>query len=248
MYQDEYFSFFSSMFSFLDEDDNTNGKQNDTKYTSLTNSVKKAIHYKPLNCVFDLDNTLVCAVPFNQLYIIPQHIQSFFKYIDYVTDESNINSVLNYRIFIRPYFIEMITEISSFCNISIWTAATREYANFIFNTIFPINIKVNFILDREHTEYCVSKFNKFKPLEYIYTFAPQYTTQEYNKCNTIIVDDLIDVASSNPFNCIQIKPFKMITDYLQKHNATSVLDKSLLHLIQQMKQIELKYYQNNNCV
>ena len=224
MYASEYFRFFPNMFSFLDEEDTQQKNISQQYIPSSTKMISSLLLEKPITCVFDLDNTLVCAVPNTELHTIPSIVQTKFKYYDFITTDTN------YRIFIRPHFIEMINEISQFADIAIWTAATEDYAKFIIQHIFPSYVPIKYMLHRTHTEYCVQKYNKFKPLEYIYSVDPNS-----NQTNTIIIDDLIDVASSNPMNCIQIKPFKMITDYLKQYNTTAHTDLSLLYLPNQIK-------------
>jgi len=182
---------------------------------------------KPYNVIFDLDNTLLCSVQFNQLHLIPNNIN--LQYKDYIFDTTNLG--INYRIFLRPYLTSVLKEISKIANISVWTAAQESYADFIVNNIFPKDIKPEFVFTSKETEYGLRQYFRFKPLELVYETFPN----EYNSSNTIIIDDLSDVFSSNPKNCIPIHPFKMLTDRLNVFNNTVTTDRSLPELISLIK-------------
>jgi len=191
----------------------------------LSKSITKR---KPFNIIFDLDNTLICSVLFSELHLLPKDINLIYK--DYIVDKTN--SGANYRIFYRPYLINFLKYVSQFFNISVWTAATKLYADFIVENIFPKEIKPEFVFHSMHTEYGLRRYFRFKPLELVYDSYPN----EYNKKNTIIIDDLNDVYLANPNNCISIKPFKIFTDRLHIFNTTYESDTSLLDIIPQIKQ------------
>ena len=181
----------------------------------------------PFNIVLDLDNTLVCAVPFSQLHLLPSDLSLIYH--DFIVDEINNNN--NTRIFARPHLHKMLLSVSKFANISVWTAAGKEYADFVVSRFFPSSIPIEFLFHSEQVEDAVRTYFRFKPLEYIYSFYP--TT--YSQNNTIIVDDLTDVASANPNNSIQIKAFKILTDMLHTFNKTVLTDNELLELINILK-------------
>jgi hypothetical protein len=210
----------------------------DNDYQSLNNDFNPSFHFDflendnhvkinsqhrryPFNIVFDLDNTLVCAVPFSKLHLLPKDLP--FIYHDFIIDQ--INNSQNLRIFARPHLHKMLLSVSQFANIAVWTAAGKDYADFVVSRFFPSTIPIDFLFHSQQVQDAVRTYFRFKPLDYIYTFYPSYT-----KNNTIIVDDLNDVASANPKNSIQIKPFKIFTDYLQTFNHSVLFDNSLVDL------------------
>lgn len=203
-------------------------------YQSINPNIIKNTFYPELNhkqyfkdnIVYDLDNTLVCAIPFSQLHLIPSDLPFF--YYDFIVDKTDNNQ--NVRIFARPYLHKMLLSVSKFANISIWTAAGKNYAEFVVSKFFPTSIKIDFLFHSEQVQDAVRTYFRFKPLDYIYSFFPNYT-----KINTIIVDDLTDVASANPNNSIQIKAFKLLTDMLNTFNKSVLNDTELLKLIEELK-------------
>jgi hypothetical protein len=211
----------NKFFDFLNTD--TDDKNIDVKLNNKSNNKNRFRD----NIVFDLDNTLICAVPFSQLHLLPADLP--FIYHDFIIDE--INNSQNLRIFARPHLHKMLLSVSQFANISVWTAAGKEYADFVVSRFFPTSIKIDFLFHSEQVQDAVRTYFRFKPLDYIYSFYP--TT--YSQNNTIIVDDLTDVASANPNNSIQIKAFKILTDILHTFNKSVIYDTELLTLIEELK-------------
>jgi hypothetical protein len=209
----------NTFFDFLDDTSNTKSIKNNSSKISKNNQLKD-------NIVFDLDNTLICAVPFSQLHLLPPNLP--FVYHDFIIDE--INNSQNLRIFARPHLHKMLTSVSKFANIAVWTAAGKEYADFVVSRFFPTSIKIDFLFHSEQVQDAVRTYFRFKPLDYVYSFYPSYT-----KNNTIIVDDLTDVASANPNNSIQIKAFKILTDILNTFNKSVIYDTELVTLIEELK-------------
>jgi hypothetical protein len=209
---------------------------NDDTYTTLprfingTKSIeliKNSSERKKYNIILDLDSTLVCSVLFKELNLIPKNINLSYK--DYIYDTFNLSN--NYRIFIRPYLYNFLNYISKFSNISVWTMADELYANFIIDNIFPKEIKPEFIFSRKHSDYGLHKYLRLKPLEFVYENFPN----DYSNKNTIIIDDISDVASANINNSIQIKPFNLFTDKLHLFNKTVITDTCLIDIIPDIK-------------
>ena len=90
-----------------------------TPSITLNTSINK--RRKPINVIFDLDNTLVCAVPFEELNELPKNLP--FQYADFGYSMNDLN--VKYRSFARPFLQQQLTYISQFANIAIWTAATK---------------------------------------------------------------------------------------------------------------------------
>ena len=174
---------------------------------------------RKLNIVLDLDNTCICSVPFTQIHLIKPEYQSRFIIHDYITDK--YTPEYNYRIFARPFLSTFLKELYKFCNISVWTAAQKDYAEFVVERFFPSEIKLDFFFTNIETMQAYTLYNRIKPLDFVYKLYPQF-----NSRNTILVDDLEDVYISNIYNVIPIKPFKIISDS-GKFNIDTLSDFSL---------------------
>lgn len=182
---------------------------------------------KKFNIILDLDNTLLNSVEIDNLNYIPTTIP--LKYIDF--NISNFNSHFKYRIFARPYLDYFLNEISKFANIAVWTAAGKEYAEEIVNKLFPKNIKIDFLFHSEQTEECLRSFYKMKPLDYLFQLNPS----QYNKNNTIIIDNYGMVIDSNKNNSIQIPQFEILYKNLPTFNKDSIHDDELLKILDKIK-------------
>ena len=171
-------------------------------------------HYTK-NIILDLDNTLICSVMYSQTYIVPR----------YISLKSHNFPKGNCIIYERPHLKEILYNLSKKYTISVWTAASKEYGQFVIDKCFPKYIKINFFYSQEDTDLCLGKYHLFKPLEYVYENNPGY-----NKLNTIIIDDLIDVSASNPNNTLQIKPFIIVTHMYHIYNKKCDKDEALLRM------------------
>ena len=169
-------------------------------------------HYTK-NIILDLDNTLICSVMYSQTYIVPRDIEL----------KSHNFPKGNCIIYERPHLKEILYNLSKKYTISVWTSASKEYGRFVIDKCFPKYIKINFFYSNEDTELCLEKYHRVKPLEYVYENNPGY-----NKLNTIIIDDLVDVSASNPNNTLQIKPFIIVTDMYHIYNKKCDKDEALL--------------------
>ena len=171
-------------------------------------------HYTK-NIILDLDNTLICAVMYSQTYIVPRDIE--LKSHDFPEG--------NCIIYERPHLKEILDNLSKKYTISVWTSASKEYGQFVIDKCFPKYIKINFFYSKEDTDLCIEKYYLIKPLEYVYENNPGY-----NKLNTIIIDDLVDVSASNPNNTLQIKPFIIVTNMYHIYNKNCDKDEALLRM------------------
>ena len=124
-----------------------------------------------------------------------------------------------------------------FASVSVWTAATMEYAKKVANNIFTKEQmeKIVFFKTRRDLSYDGfypegSRHSKkiYKPLEKIFN-DPKAIKHNITKANTVMVDDRQDFMRYNPGNGIIIPPFKrqLRDKYLPK--LLIVLDGILFH-------------------
>jgi TFIIF-interacting CTD phosphatase-like protein len=153
------------------------------------------------NVILDLDETLIRSFPMSIVNDNLKDIDSTLEYFDFV----------DIRVYARPYLKEFIEFLSTNYNISIWTAATHEYAiEVVKHFIEPYMVqkqKVDLFFYRYQTEIAFEKFGGWKDLRYIFDL---YKPLGVNRNNTIIIDDNHVVMKTNgPNNCINIRPWML---------------------------------------
>ncbi len=159
-----------------------------------------------LNIVLDLDNTLLCAVDFRE--IMDSNFDPIFseklKYIDFMFDNKPL-----YRIFLRPNLEDFLDYLFDEFNVSVFTNADKDYADFVATNIILKSTKsrkLDFVFYRYHSNIVLENYGKMKDLRFIWEMAHIYY---FFPSNTIIIDDLYLVKQSNYYNCLAIKPFEI---------------------------------------
>ena len=118
-----------------------------------------------------------------------------------------------YMVYSRPYLQEFLDYIFKNFNVSIWTAASKDYALFIIEKIIldkKVDRKLDFIFFSYHCD--ISKKTK-KYSKELCTLWDIHKLPGYSSKNTVIIDDFkTDVHKSQPNNCIISPPFKFTKD------------------------------------
>ena len=94
--------------------------------------------------ILDLDNTVICSEEMDKAFI-SKYGSKFDKFKSSKFEE--------YKIFHRPHLQEFLDYIFKNYNVSIWTAASKDYALFIINKILLQNKperNIDVILFRYH--------------------------------------------------------------------------------------------------
>ena len=111
-----------------------------------------------------------------------------------------------YIIYERPYLQEFLTFLFNNFNVSIWTAASKDYALFIIEKILLKNYpdrKIDFIFFSYHCDVSSDIKNTTKNLNMIWDI---YKLNGYDKDKTIIIDDYSEVFNTQPDKCIISPP------------------------------------------
>lgn len=151
-----------------------------------------------MNLILDLDNTLIF---------------SSTKY------QKNSIKFLNYYIKPRPGLQSFLKKVNEKFNVSVWTAAEQEYANFVVNT-FLKGIPIHYVFSRQDGVHSMNIFGTKKDIRLL--------KEVYNiplfKNKTIIVDDLQEVCSKQSYNCINIKPYNGENNDNELSNVLNILN------------------------
>lgn len=158
------------------------------------------------NVILDLDNTLLSAeaiedFPFTQAGIKEKALQF---------DIHNMDGY--YIVFERPGVQEFLTHLFETYNVSVWTAATKDYALYVVKQILLRNDPkrtLDHILFAYHCDISRELYKCPKNLNLIFNVfrIPGYTPR-----NTIIIDDLEEIHECQPSQSIRIYPFEILDE------------------------------------
>jgi len=179
---------------------------------------------KDFNVVLDLDNTLICAeyqteFPFGEDGAKEKALKFRFHDMDGY-----------YIVFERPGVQEFLDELFDLYNVSVWTAASKDYAIFIIKEVIlkDKKRKLDYAMFSHHCDISKDLYNKnSKDLRLIHkTFG----IEGHNKSNTVIIDDLPEVYKSQPSCCIPVKAF----EFFDSGSYNDVELKKILQSIRKM--------------
>lgn len=163
-----------------------------------------------LSIILDLDNTLISALSFNELQQITiknKELQKFRESSYAWLDMDN-----SYRIFERPQLQNFLTYVFRNFKVSVWTAASKQYAIFIIKNIIlgnQSNRKLEYVFFSHH---CRTKnmktdksCNNYKNLNLL----NDEFRLNFDLSKTFIIDDHPNVCKIQPDRCLAIKAFNI---------------------------------------
>lgn len=190
------------------------------------------------NILLDLDQTLISAEPCEEFKFNNKENKEKSKKFNFYNMDSY------YIIFERPGLQEFLDFLFENFNVSIWTAASKDYALFIIDKIIlnpePDKYKVkskrklDYIFFSYHCNVSKRIYNNTKDLNMLWNI---YKLTDYKPYNTIILDDYDEVYKCQPDNCIRAIPF----EYTQKDSENdNFLMKIIPKLKDMLKNIQLR--------
>ncbi len=153
------------------------------------------------NVFLDLDNTLLSAVPIAEIKWDKDNL-------DLATEFPFHNMENYYLVFERPGLQDFLDFLFTNFNVSVWSAATKDYVLFIVDRILlqKPNRKLKYIMFSYHCDRCKEeKKGSVKLLDFLWT---KYALPGITKSNTFIIDDNDRVAGFNSDNVVHIKEFE----------------------------------------
>ena len=182
-----------------------------------TNKINKV----NFNIVLDLDNTIISSLTkeeFNKKKI--EHKSKFVPVCDGM-----------YYTMARPFLEDFLDYIFARFHVSVWTAASKDYAKEIIKKFMLTkkNRKLRGFLYDEHCKESMDIVNPktMKDLRYLFVSKNNF----FNQNNTVIIDDLKEVLINNKKNSID-------SEYFDSSKKSAPNDKFLLDL---MKDLEIVY-------
>lgn len=153
-----------------------------------------------INILLDLDQTLISAESTTD-YNFKKNKAKSKKFTFYDMDGY-------YIVFERPDLQSFLDDLFTNFNVSIWTAASKDYALFIIDKIILQNKperKLDWVFFSYHCDISKKMKKGSKSLEMLWDV---YEIPGYNKNNTFILDDYDEVYNTQPNNCIIAKAFE----------------------------------------
>lgn len=177
-----------------------------------------------LNVLLDLDNSVISSLSLKEIKKI-KGIDN--RKLDYKTMEGY------YRVYSRPHLKKFLTYLFKHFDVSVWTAASRDYASFIIENIIidgNEDRQIKMFLYDDNCDESQKYYNENSPkdLRYIYNF------KGFQPCNTVIIDDLSDVFKANPKQTIR-------APYFDAKKDTSETDTFLLDAIEKLEELKSRY-------
>jgi TFIIF-interacting CTD phosphatase-like protein len=180
---------------------------------------------KKYNILLDLDNTLISAVPLEEF---PTDNKTKLKALKF----KYVNMEDYYIIFQRPYLQRFLTFIFKHFNVSVWSAASKDYVLFIIENVILKNHperKLDYIFFSYHCNWSKSSKKIIKNLEMLWDEFG--LSDKFQRNNTFIIDDLSEVTKNQPCNSIQVKEFEFLDNNSEKDKDLKRVGKKLKNLL-----------------
>jgi len=121
-----------------------------------------------------------------------------------------------YIVFARPGLQKFLDYLFENFTVSIWTAASKDYALFIIEKLIlagKSNRKLDWVFFSYHCDISKKYKKASKSLSMIWDI---YKLDGYSKDNTVIIDDYDEVYDTQPDNCIIAVPFEFTSEGSEK--------------------------------
>lgn len=177
-----------------------------------------------LNIVLDLDNTLISSKDKHEVAQMSKDDR--LSLLETELEWGNMDGG-EFKVFARPHLQEFLTWLFQNFNVLVWTAASASYAIYVIEKFILNDHKRNLklFLHHNHCQQSYRIHDTQKKLEMLKEYAPLLTLND-----TIIIDDNDEVYTSQPDNCIHIKPFDV-------SNESCLEDIELFNVQKRLQQI-----------
>jgi TFIIF-interacting CTD phosphatase-like protein len=188
------------------------------------------------NIILDLDQTLISAEATDEFNFEKHKKKSqLFKF-------HNMDDY--YIVFERPGLQKFLTFLFNNFNVSVWTAASRDYCLFIVDNIIlkkHRNRKLDWIFFSYHCDISKKIGKCTKDLDLLWDF---YKIKDYNKNNTMIIDDFDDVYKHQKDNCIVAEPFEVTERNSERDDFLVKLTPLLKNIVKTSEQRSSEHINN----
>jgi TFIIF-interacting CTD phosphatase-like protein len=171
------------------------------------------------NILLDLDETLISAVEIRKLSKDPQKMAQFQER----SKRFNVHQMDNdYYIVERPGVQPFLDFVFKHFNVSVWTAASKEYAIFVLkHVILRPGRKIDYFMCSENCDASYERTGCLKQLNQLFHLP------RYNPSNTMIIDDNDNVQERQSNPVWPIKAFRFFRKQSEADTHLPALQKAL---------------------
>jgi len=176
-----------------------------------------------LKLLLDLDNTLISSIAVDEIEWTKENKNKSLKF--------NFHDMEDYYVvYERPGLQDFLDFVFENFDVSIWSAATKNYVLFVIKNIIltKSNRNLEYVFFSYHCDWSKKMFRGVKNLKLLYKLK----VKGFNSSNTIILDDLDKVQKHNPYNCIPIKDFEYMDENSENDNELSIIKKKLEKILE----------------
>jgi hypothetical protein len=172
-----------------------------------------------MSLLLDLDSTVLNSLDTHELRSAPKAFQAKFPFQDMKG---------YYRIFERPHLQTFLDYAFAHFDVSIFTAADKDYALFIAEKMILTKPerKLRYLFYAYTSVLSENYYNSPKDLRLLWDVLK---VEGLCPCGCVMLDDLSDVAEANPMNVIRAPRFELLKK--GKPDWTQVQDTFLLSVI-----------------
>jgi len=153
----------------------------------------ESVKLRQFNLVLDLDQTLIHTIQTCDPEVIKAHCMMKNMLIHFVHERPEPLQNVHFMVFYRPGVFKFLEEMSQICTLHIYTNAVLSYANKIINMI--------------HASLGTAVIRSYYYRESMLDLQKHLSKITSDPCDTIVIDDRLDVWLEDMNNVIQIRPF-----------------------------------------
>lgn len=177
---------------------------------------------KNIQCLLDLDNTVIYSL---ELERVPKN--------NWINKFKHHEMTGEFLIFERPGLQKFLNWLFKHFNVSVWSAASPAYVDFIVDNIIEKNgRKVDYVLNSNNCEIS-QKFYGVDNIKKLDLLWDVYDLEGFGPYSTLIVDDLGKVLNNNKHNSLRIKRFVA--------SENSINDEDLLRIKDELIKVKKNY-------
>ena len=202
--------------------------------SSFKSLVNKRPHQK-INLYLDLDETLIYSIDMRHRKTLPEYVKNFKHH----------NFENAYVILERPGLQDFLDWAFKHFSVSIWSAASPDYVDFIAKNIVGKHRRLQRILNSDNCDHSMELYgdDHLKKLDMLWE---HYKLPHHGPDNTVLLDDLCLNMRSQPENCVRVIKFlgtekfvkdkhlekvkRKLEDILTHYNKKRRIDKSPIRI------------------
>lgn len=178
-----------------------------------------------LHIFLDLDSTIINSLTPDEIVLCENNGFHPLKHLKF--HKYYYKNKLEFYIFERPFLDSFLDHIFENYIVSVFTAAQEDYAKFIVDNIIENkpNRRLKYFFYSYHSDITYNYLRGLKDLNILWNI---YGISDVKPCNTIILDDNIEVFETNKLNCIRVPEFSLI---LEDESSNKTEDEESVQII-----------------